>query len=356
VSTHNCVTIIPITSGSGPPSLPHHDPPQRSDPSHLTTLAGLDAVNLPHSSDNPSHKSTLPRGTHLRDDHSLTTPRLSGNHTVTMIPNNPISTLLPQRTVIPPHASRKRTHTDMTYDTDSAADVTHNVPPSTSPAHATFSPTKWYDDLLLTPEDHPSLTLLASFPLPQIITDIITAHRRHVRHAVLPPPELSTTTSICSNYDTEMYTAISQDTRRNAAYNSDIRSLPLSPQPRAFLDIGTGAEALLTRMAIARFPCSRFIATDVNPLSASAASTLLTQSYPATDTTVLVGASAVPLTPQVLRSVPADIRVLHELFGSFASSEGAPLALSEVRSALMAAGKTPTFAPQVAATFVTPVF
>jgi hypothetical protein len=109
-------------------------------------------------------------------------------------------------------------------------------------------------------------------------------------------------------------------------------------------------------MAIARFPCSRFIATDVNPLSASAASTLLTQSYPATDTTVLVGASAVPLTPQVLRSVPADIRVLHELFGSFASSEGAPLALSEVRSALMAAGKTPTFAPQVAATFVTPVF
>jgi hypothetical protein len=105
----------------------------------------------------------------------------------------------------------------------------------------------------------------------------------------------------------------------------------VSPRHTRWLEIGCGASATLTRLALSSAPSGTHItAFEVNTKSATAATAKLSRAGLADRATVVVGKSTEPeLLPD-----PAEkfVAVIHEVFGIFASSEGCPQMLGHARS------------------------
>lgn len=221
--------------------------------------------------------------------------------------------------------------------------------------------------------------------------------------------EAQDTHSICEGYDQEGYTSMNTDLLRNRLYDRAIRSAgaqvpvsntkhvqegflaspaaapdtkrQISPKYANFknvsakhrplwIEIGCGSSALLTRMVLKHH--GQCLAIEVNPKSAATAEKVLREfSAKESNWKVIHGASSEKhVTRQIKRmikrtnadkdspSFARDLCVLHEIFGYFASSEGAPLALHQFRSVFSKDPKrSPTFrfVPCKAGTFFTPV-
>lgn len=123
---------------------------------------------------------------------------------------------------------------------------------------------------------------------------------------------------LCQEYEEEMFDSMDDDINRNAAYARAFAAVP-STQLR-WLEIGCGAAATLTRIALANGPQNIHVtAFEVNADCAAAAAAEVRRSHgdcvnvvvgPSTDTSLLAPPSA-----------RFDV-LLHEIFGVFASSEG----------------------------------
>lgn len=158
--------------------------------------------------------------------------------------------------------------------------------------------------------------------------------------------------TLCDDYGEQDYESMDDDVHRNAAYTRAFAAV--SPRRDRWLEIGCGASATLTRLALASAPSGTTIAAfEVNPQSAAAATAQLRRAGLAARATVVVGKSTQP----ELLADPAEkfAAVLHEVFGIFASSEGAPQMLGHARQQYLS-GKHQKkgLIPSRCATFFTP--
>lgn len=165
----------------------------------------------------------------------------------------------------------------------------------------------------------------------------------------------STTLTICEGYDKEGYTSMNTDTVRNKLYTTAIKSIPSSDQ-FFWIDLGCGSSALLTVMVLKQH--GQCVAIDCNPSSAANALMVL-KDFALTrsdEFCVLSGSSEDEKVARKLQSMVTKeqtLCVVHEIFGFFASSEGAPLALSQLRRSLPE-NKIWKFLPGRAGTFFQP--
>ena len=135
--------------------------------------------------------------------------------------------------------------------------------------------------------------------------------------------------TLCDDYGEEDYDSMDNDVHRNAAYTRAFTAV--SPRRTRWLEIGCGASATLTRLALANAPSGTHVtAFEVNPESAAAATATLRRAGLTARSAVVVGKSTQPeLLPDPAQKFVA---VLHEVFGIFASSEGCPQMLGHARS------------------------
>ena len=131
-------------------------------------------------------------------------------------------------------------------------------------------------------------------------------------------PEVTDVWGLCEEYDEGMFEEMDDDFNRNAAYARAFAAVP-ADQTR-WLEIGCGADATLTKIALANGPAGAHItAFEVNVESAAAAVSSVRKLY-GDRVNVVVGRS----TDHELLPPPSqrfDV-VLHEVFGVFSSSEG----------------------------------
>ena len=123
---------------------------------------------------------------------------------------------------------------------------------------------------------------------------------------------------LCEEYDEDMFHEMDTDVHRNAAYARAFAAVPVN-QTR-WLEIGCGAAATLTRLALTHGPRKLHVtAFEVNAESAAAAASLVRQEH-GDRVNIIVGRS----TDHALLPPPRqrfDV-LLHEVFGVFATSEG----------------------------------
>lgn len=154
-------------------------------------------------------------------------------------------------------------------------------------------------------------------------------HRLNVLVAPEEQPEPTDVWGLCKDYEEEDFDAMDDDVSRNAAYVRAFQAVP-SSQSR-WLEIGCGASATLTKLALHHGPASLHItAFEVNHLSAAAAAETLSRS--SERVSIVAGPST---RPELLGSDEPSNRfdvVLHEIFGTFASSEGCPPMLAHARA------------------------
>ena len=131
-------------------------------------------------------------------------------------------------------------------------------------------------------------------------------------------PALTDVWGLCEEYDEDMFDSMDDDINRNAAYARAFAAVPTS-QPR-WLEIGCGAAATLTRIALTHGPPNLHVtAFEVNAESAAAAASEVRRQH-GNRVNIIVGRS----TDSWLLPPPSarfDV-LLHEVFGVFASSEG----------------------------------
>ena len=124
---------------------------------------------------------------------------------------------------------------------------------------------------------------------------------------------------LCQEYEEEMFDSMDDDINRNAAYARAFAAVPTS-QLR-WLEIGCGAAATLTKIALANGPQNLHLtAFEVNADCAAAAAAEVRRSH-GDRVNIVVG----PSTDTSLLGPPPSARfdiLLHEIFGVFASSEG----------------------------------
>jgi hypothetical protein len=144
-----------------------------------------------------------------------------------------------------------------------------------------------------------------------------------------------TTQSICANYSGEGYGSMNQDVARNKFFLEAIKHAKATAPEGTWLEIGCGASALLTKMAMESK--ATIVAIEGNPDSAAIASRMLKQcegSLPG-KARVVAGFAGVDL--GAVRTTDKDkdgfTAVLFEIFGFIASVEGVVAALGAVREA-----------------------
>lgn len=147
-------------------------------------------------------------------------------------------------------------------------------------------------------------------------------------------------------YNAAGYTSMTFDTRRNDAYRAGLRAALQGFEQPVILEVGPGADAVLSGVAFAAHPRSRVVAIEGNARSAaSARASPVAQRY-GDRLTVVTGVST-----QVARLVPADV-VLHEVLGYFASREGAVVvAVDLLRRVPRRSAASPRWAPSAFGTF-----
>ena len=152
--------------------------------------------------------------------------------------------------------------------------------------------------------------------------------------------------TLCNDYCDDDYDAMDDDANRNAAYQ---RAFDAAAQSGCteFLEIGCGASATLTRLALRAGRGTRVTAFEVNPHSAAAAARQLAAELggaqkAAQRAAVVVGRSTSSTDSSsafVLGHSELTRRfevLVHEVFGLFASSEGGPRMLAHARAAYLA--------------------
>lgn len=164
------------------------------------------------------------------------------------------------------------------------------------------------------------------------------------------------TEKICEGYSSEGYESMNGDMLRNRLYRKAIHTC--AKPSSSWFEVGCGAAALLTRMVLER-PCTWLVAIDINSKSAEMARKILREDIELQRCEVVTGSS---LDKEVVGSVTQACGkdrkevdfVLHEVFGFFASSEGAPAIMHKLRKDYSIIQKNTRFLPGKAATFFTP--
>ena len=159
---------------------------------------------------------------------------------------------------------------------------------------------------------------------------------------------------VCQSYTNQEYASMANDTTRNKAYQMAIKALP---RHRINLDIGTGNEALLSKI-ILRYHTT-CIAVEAAENTAKKAKRALQQC------TVALGKQW-----QVLHAYSTDmnlvnkaheqythkaVNVIHEIIGPIASMEGAPKALHALLTHNRGTPHPINFCPVIYGTFITPI-
>lgn len=146
--------------------------------------------------------------------------------------------------------------------------------------------------------------------------------------AVETDAAVTTTQSICTNYSGEGYGSMNQDVARNKFFQEAIKFAKSRVSKGTWLEIGCGASALLTKMAVDSG--ATIVAIEGNAESAAIASRLLKETNGSTPgqgrvVTGFAGAN--------LGASETFVVVLFEIFGFIASVEGVVAALMAVRGA-----------------------
>jgi len=184
-----------------------------------------------------------------------------------------------------------------------------------------------------------------------------------ITHCALPEQkERPDVWTLCEDYGDDDYDAMDEDEDRNAAYSRAFAAV--SPTHKRWLEIGCGASAMLTRLALDAAPNALVTAFEVNPKSAEAARRRLASIEDEDEDEgapprfeVLTGRSTQPeLVNPMLRQRGFGV-VLHEVFGLFASSEGCARMLAHARSTYLSKANRyspkPLLIPARCATFFT---
>lgn len=150
-----------------------------------------------------------------------------------------------------------------------------------------------------------------------------------------------TSESICSSYDDEGYASMLQDSVRNRFFCETIKHT----RGANWLEVGPGAHALLTMMALTNSSLNTLVAIEANAASAAKARKVLKchQNF-----VVETGYSTTYQGPK-----PVDV-VLSEIIGVIASSEGVCAVMNDLRRRGFVT-RTTKLVPARAATFITPV-
>lgn len=140
----------------------------------------------------------------------------------------------------------------------------------------------------------------------------------HVRDRVRT--RMSTLADMCAVYDDEGYAVMTQDTARNAAFRAAIAAA-VAAGCTAWLELGPGADAVLTRMVLAASPATRIVAVEGNRRSAAAAERAL--AAVGCGRAKIVHALSTDFDVAGDEDIATTIHaVLHEVLGYFASCEG----------------------------------
>lgn len=147
-------------------------------------------------------------------------------------------------------------------------------------------------------------------------------------------------------YDAAGYTSMTFDTQRNDAYRAGLRAAVQGVEQPVILEVGPGADAVLSGVALAVHPRSTVVAIEGNARSAASARASPVALRYGKRLTVVDG-----LSTQVARLVPADV-VLHEVLGYFASREGAVVVAADLLRRLpQRSTAPPRWAPSAFGTF-----
>jgi hypothetical protein len=189
--------------------------------------------------------------------------------------------------------------------------------------------------------------------------------RRGLPSTTAPPPKAQeeqglNVWTLCDDYGGEDYGAMDDDVHRNAAYSRAFEAV--GPHQNRWLEIGCGASATLTRLALRSAPAGTHItAFEVNPQSAAAAAEGLRRDGLDRRARVVLGKSTQPEllleNPRAAAAARQFHVVLHEVFGIFVSSEGCPQMLQHARAQYLsaaAARRQGGLIPSRCATFFTP--
>jgi hypothetical protein len=160
----------------------------------------------------------------------------------------------------------------------------------------------------------------------------------------------------CGVYDEEGYSTMTHDRPRNSVYSEAIRRASMSGR-KAFLEIGCGADACLTRMVLSQKGTSVF-ALEANHSSAKAAAAVLADNYESFRFSIVPKLS----TSNELKSFYAALRdggvdvVLQEVLGYIASREGIVPIFRHLQRNLDLSQSGCIAIPSHCATFYTPTY
>jgi len=164
---------------------------------------------------------------------------------------------------------------------------------------------------------------------------------------------------LIETYNTEGYSCMNLDTKRNKVYQAAIESLVREGKLQ-WLEVGPGASALLTQMVLKAHDETHIVAVEGNSASADAAVRALKDRYGDRKSALqwevhrgLVGTPAVAST--LLDSGRTFQCVLQEILGFFASSEGVAYVIHQLQASYMrkmgVRAPPPVYVPSAAATF-----
>ena len=172
------------------------------------------------------------------------------------------------------------------------------------------------------------------------------------------PVNQTNTETICRDYSEGVYESMNMDTARNTQYRLAIQECNKhsldTTATRCWLEIGCGASALLTKMVLAGTNSS-VIAIEANEESAKKARKILKREITVSDDrwSIVTGYSLnKDVIAEVCKSKPNF--VLHEIFGFFSSSEGAPVVIQSLKKDYSVVTRDAQFVPGKSATFFTP--
>lgn len=166
------------------------------------------------------------------------------------------------------------------------------------------------------------------------------------------------TEEICETYSTEGYGSMNDDLVRNDCYRKAIREI-CKGGDSFWIEIGCGGDALLTRM-VTESPGGNICALEINSSSAARARQYLRDEIRQGRAVVVTGSSFDAAVVREVADAAATGKngtigyVLHEVFGFFVSSEGAPCIISHLLKCYPGVKEDSKFLPGKAATFLVP--
>ena len=200
------------------------------------------------------------------------------------------------------------------------------------------------------------------WPVPALMEEIVrfrrsTLSRTDIGHAEVIGP---TTTSICTEYTADTYSKMNADSIKLLTYKQGIAAATKGDHI-LHVDLGCGAYATQTKEVLTHH--KKCLALEINPEAINMArKTLQNFTYQRPNLKWdIIPIHASFLNQALIRDacarwgdpMPTTIRVVHEIFGFLASSEGAPMVLRAMRRSLGQNFRV-EFAPRYAASLLVP--